>query len=56
MATLKIVKKWENIFPCELEKKIEGGKVVKLTCKTCSKFENTITSIKGFSSNWIVGT
>ena len=56
MATLKIVKKWENIFSCELEKVIEGGKVVKLKCKTCSKFENRITSIKGFSPNWIVGT
>ena len=44
MATLKIVKKWENIFSCELEKVIEGGKVVKLKCKTCSKFENRITS------------
>ena len=31
---------------------LEGGKVVKLKCKTCSKFENRITSIKGFSPNW----
>ena len=55
MATLKIVKKWENIFSCELVKVI-GGKAVKLTCKTCRKFENRITSIEGFSPNWIVGT
>ena len=27
-----------------------------MKCKTCSKFENRITSIKGFSPNWIVGT
>ena len=30
--------------------------VVKLKCKVCKKFENNITSIKGFSRSWIVGT
>ena len=38
-------KKWENLFLCELHKIIEGGKVVKLTC---IKYENKITSSKGF--------
>ena len=27
-----------------------------LKCKMCIKYEERITSIKGFSQNWIVGT
>ena len=30
MASLKVVKKWENLFSCELEKVIEGRKDIKL--------------------------
>ena len=56
MATLKSVRKWETQYSCNLEKKIENGKVVMLKCKLCMKYEERITSIKGFSQNWIIGT
>ena len=35
MASLKVLITWENLFSCELNKITEGGKVVKLKCKTC---------------------
>ena len=56
MANLKTVKKWEELYKCELEKKVVKGKVVKLKCKVCIEFESRITSIKGFSRGWITGT
>jgi hypothetical protein len=49
MASLKTVKKWEQDLSCDLEKEINGGKVRKLKCKVCCKYEYRITSIKGFS-------
>ena len=56
MVSLKSVKKWESLFSCSLEKKIENGKVVMLKCKMCVKYEERIMPTKGFSRNWIVGT
>jgi hypothetical protein len=56
MASLKTVKKWEQDLSCDLEKEINGGKVRKLKCKVCCKYEYRITSIKGFSRSWIEGT
>ena len=56
MASLKSVKKWESLFLCSLEKKIENGKVVMLKCKMCIKHKERVTSIKCFSWNGIVGT
>ena len=48
MASLKVVKKWENLFLCELDKTIEGRSLN-------WKHKNRITSIKGFSCSWICG-
>ena len=56
MASLKSAKKWESLFSCSLQKKIENGKVVMLKCKMYILYEERITSLKGFSQNWIVGT
>ena len=56
MASLNSVKKWESLFLCSLEKKIEFGKVAMLKCKMCIKYKERIMSIKGFSRNLIVGT
>ena len=56
MASLKSVKKWESLFLCSLEKKIENGKVVMLKCEMCIKYKERIMSIKGFSRNLIAGT
>ena len=53
MENLKIVKKWEELYKCELEKEVVQGKVVKLKFKVCIKFESRI---KGFSQGWITGT
>ena len=55
MVSLNSVKKWESLFLYSLEKKIEYGKVVMLKCKMCIKYEERITSIRGFSRNLIVG-
>ena len=56
MANFKTVKKWEEQFSCDLQKIFSNGKVIKLKCKTCIKFEKEITSVRGFSTSWIVGT
>ena len=39
-----------------MEKEIHCGKVLKLKCKLCCKYESRITSIKGFSCSWIERT
>ena len=56
MASLKTVKKWEEILRCELGKEIEGNKVTKIKCKVCIKHEQNIIGMKGFSKSWIKGT
>ena len=56
MASLKTVKKWEEILKCELGKEIEGNKVTKIKCKVCIKHEQNIIRMKGFSKSWIKGT
>ena len=55
MASLKTVKKWEEILRCELGKEIEGNKVTKIKCKVCIKHEQNIIGMKGFSKSWING-
>ena len=56
MASLKTVKKWEEILRCELGKEIEGNKVTKIKCKVCIKYEQNVIGVKGFSKSWINGT
>ena len=56
MASLKTVKKWEETLSCDLEKEIRSGKVVKLKCKLCTRYEGQITSMRVFSRSWIKGS
>ena len=56
MASLKTVKKWEEILKSELGKEIEGNKVTKIKCKVCIKYEQNVIGVKGFSKSWINGT
>ena len=46
MTSLKTVVKWEKSLECELDKLIESGKVVKITCKDCIQFESRIKKKK----------
>ena len=56
MASLKTVKKWEEILKCELDKEIEGNKVTQIKWKVYIKHEQNIIWMKGFSKSWINGT
>ena len=57
MAALKTVKNWERSFKCELNiLEISGGKVKKFKCVVCSKYEERIKNMKGFSRGWVDGT
>ena len=53
MASLKTVKKREEILKCELGKEINSNKVTKIKCKVCIKHEQNIIRMKGFSKSWI---
>ena len=51
------IKNWERSFKCELNiLKISGGKVKKFKCVVCSKYEERIKNMKGFSRGWVDGT
>jgi len=56
MTSLKTVLNWEVSLKCKLEKELTSGKVVKVKCVICAKYESRIKNIKGFSTNWITGT
>ena len=49
MASLKTVKKWEEILKCEFGEEIDGSKVKKIKCKICMKHQQNIIRMKGFS-------
>ena len=55
MTSLKTVLNWEASFKCKLEKELTSGKVVKVKCVICAKYESRIKNIKGFSTSWITG-
>ena len=56
MTSLKTVLNWEASVKCKLEKELTSGKVVKVKCVICAKYESRIKNIKGFSTSWIIGT
>ena len=56
MTSLKTVLNWEASFKCKLEKELTSGKVVKVKCVICAKYESRIKNIKGFGTSWITGT
>ena len=54
MATLKTVKKWKEALDFKAEiVNIINGKVQKIKCVVCAKFENQIKNMKGYSRSWI---
>ena len=55
MTSLKAVLNWEASFKCKLEKELTCGKVVKVRCVICAKYESQIKNIKRFSTSWITG-
>ena len=57
MASLKTVRKWEEILNCKINVlQIVDGKVKKIKCVVCTKYESEIKNMKGFSRGWIDGT
>ena len=52
-SNYKTVRKWENEFSCEFDYDIINGKVFKLICKDCSRWESRIKNEKNFSLKWI---
>ena len=57
MASLKTVIKWKKEFNCDLNiVEISNGKVKRIKCVVCSKYEDRIKSLKGFSKVWVEGT
>jgi hypothetical protein len=52
-AALKTVQRWEKELSCEFDYDVEGGFVVRLRCKLCTKWENRINSTQNFSTTWI---
>ena len=56
MTSLKTLLNWKASFKCKVEKEVTSGKVVKVKCVICAKYESQIKSIKGFSTSWITGT
>ena len=50
MANLKTVKKWQETLNCKLDVlEIADGKVNRIKCVVCSKYEDRNESMKGFS-------
>ena len=57
MANLKTVKKWQETLNCKLDVlEIADGKVNRIKCVVCSKYEDRNKSMKGFSKTWTDGT
>ena len=57
MASLKTVKKWQETLNCKLDiLNIVDGKVKRIKCVVCSKHEDRIKNMKGFSKTWTDGT
>ena len=55
-ASLKTVLNWEKEFGCELDKLIEGSKVVSIKCKTCQKYESRLKNMRSWTSKWVQGS
>ena len=53
VSTIKTVKKWEEEFKCRLSYDLKGGKVCRLRCTECIKWERRINKAINFSMNWI---
>ena len=57
MASLKIVKKWQETLKCKADVlEISDGKVKRIKCVVCSKYADRIKNMKGFSKMWMDGT
>ena len=52
-ANLKTLKKWEEEFKTKFSYDLSGGKVSRIRCVICGKWEQRIKNCKNFSSNWI---
>ena len=55
-ASFKTVLNWEKEFGCELDKLIEGGKVVSIKCKTCQKYESRLKNMRSWTSKCVQGS
>ena len=53
VAMLKTVQKWEMQFKSRFSYDMTDGKVCRLRCLECTKWESRIKSTLNFSSNWI---
>ena len=50
MVNFKTVKKWQETLNCKLDiLEIVDGKVKRIKCVVCSKYEDRIKNMKGFS-------
>ena len=57
MANLKTVKNWQETLNCKLDiLEIVDDKTKGIKCVVCSKYEDRIKNMKGFSKTWIDGT
>ena len=52
-ASVKTVKKLEGGLNMRLSYDLPNGKVCRLYCETCYRWEKDISSCKNFSPNWI---
>ena len=57
MVNFKTVKKWQETLNCKLDiLGIVDGKVKRIRYVVCSKCEDRIKNMKGFSKTWTDGT
>ena len=57
MASLRIVKKWQETLKCKVDVlEISDGKVKRIKCAVCLKYADCIKNMKRFSKMWIDGT
>ena len=57
MVNLNTVKKWQETLNCKLDiLEIVDGKVKRIKCVVCSKYEDHIKNTKGFNKTWTDGT
>ena len=57
MANLKTVKNWQETLNCKLDiLEIVDDKTKGIKCVVCSKYEDRIKNMKGFSKTWTDGT
>ena len=57
MANLKTVKNWQETLNCKLDiLEIVDDKTKGIKCVVCSKYEDCIKNMKGFSKTWTDGT